>query len=120
MQLTTIGCSGTFEVGRPAFKKYWLEAELEENDVEQDCMDKLNEKIEGYNEKYSPDEKKKITIPSVPLSDETQALFDGIKKCTQIEGDTEFSLNTFWLRAKGNLATSNAYKDKEKQLKDAK
>lgn len=115
MKIKTIGCSGTFEVGRPAFKKYWLEAELEENDVEQDCMDKLNEKIEGYNEKYSPDEKKKITIPSVPLSDEMQGTLDEIEKCL-----TPDELSGFWLVCKGNLTLSAAYKAKEKQLKDAK
>lgn len=65
-------------------------------------------------------EEQVVQLDNKKPKSELQALLDGIESCTQIDGDGEFSLNTFWLRAKGNLVTSAAYKLKEKQLKDAK
>ena len=52
------------------------------------------------------------------LPDEIQATLDGINACTELEGLN--GLGSFWLPSKGNLNLLNAYKAKEKQLKDAK
>lgn len=57
-------------------------------------------------------------VDKVP--NELQAVLDGIDACTEIDGTGEHSLSTFWLRSKGNLMLSSAYKIKEKQLTDAK
>jgi len=50
---------------------------------------------------------------------ELQSLLDGIDACTEVDGEGEFSLKTFWLRSKSNLTASAAYKEKEKQLTNA-
>jgi len=51
----------------------------------------------------------------VQVSDEIQATLDEIEKCL-----TPDELSGYWLVCKGNLTLSAAYKNKEKQLKDAK
>lgn len=85
-------------------------------------------KLQKVISEYQDEEQKAYTQskwggkPETKPSDEVQALIDGINACTYIQdGDTgEFNLSTFWLRAKGNLSVSTAYKAKEKQLTDAK
>ncbi len=49
------------------------------------------------------------------VTDEVQAMLDGINNSPDIK-----ELSSWWLRSKGNLVLSNAYKTKEKQLTDAK
>ncbi len=56
--------------------------------------------------------------PETKPSDEIQAVLDGIDACIEVEGTGDLSLSTFWLRSKGNLVLSNAYKAKEKQLQN--
>ncbi len=60
----------------------------------------------------SPTEKE-IQVAEVP--DSVQATISDINKCQSPE-----ELQSFWLVSKGNLTILNAYKEKEKQLKDAK
>lgn len=48
------------------------------------------------------------------VTDEVQAILDGINGCTEMEGES--GLSTWWLKSKGNLTLSAAYKEKEKQL----
>ncbi len=48
-------------------------------------------------------------------TDKIQGILDEIEKCK-----TPDDLSNCWLVSKGNLITSNAWKAKEKQLKDAK
>lgn len=118
MKIKTIGCSGTYEVGRPAFKKYWMEAELEESENEIEAMDTLNQKIEDLNKKYNPEPEKKSILPQKPQSKESveiQAVLDGINAAKDLP-----ELETFWLKSKNNLSLSQPYQDKLKLLRDAK
>lgn len=48
-------------------------------------------------------------------TDKIQGTLDEIEKCLTLD-----ELQGFWMVSKGNLITSNAWKAKEKQLKDAK
>lgn len=50
-----------------------------------------------------------------PVSDAVQATMDGINN-----SQTPDELRGYWLLSKGNLTLSNAYKEKEKQLTNAK
>ena len=52
--------------------------------------------------------------------DSVNKVLEAIRLCNEIEGNGEFSLRTYWLISKGNLVLSQAYKEREKQLTDAK
>ena len=52
--------------------------------------------------------------------DSVNKVLEAIRLCNEIEGSGEFSLRTYWLISKGNLVLSQAYKEREKQLTDAK
>lgn len=57
-------------------------------------------------------------LPEVTISEEIKATLAGINTCTELEGDN--GLKSYWLKSKGNLVLSEAYKTKEKQLTNAK
>ena len=57
-------------------------------------------------------------LPEVSISEEIKATLAGINTCTELEGDN--GLKSYWLKSKGNLVLSEAYKTKEKQLTNAK
>lgn len=57
-------------------------------------------------------------IPEVSISDEVKATLAAINQCTELGGDN--GLLSYWLKSKGNLVLSEAYKTKEKQLNNAK
>lgn len=76
-----------------------------------------NEKGEPKYEPYKGEEQVK-EVQVIKVSDEIQAVLDGIEACTVIGGSE--GLGSYWLRSKGNLTLSAAYKEKEKKLTDAK
>lgn len=53
-------------------------------------------------------------LPEVTISEEIKATLAGINTCTELEGGN--GLKSYWLKSKGNLVLSEAYKTKEKQL----
>ena len=57
-------------------------------------------------------------LPEVTISEEIKATLAGINTCTELEGES--GLKSYWLKSKGNLVLSEAYKTKEKQLTNAK
>ncbi len=57
-------------------------------------------------------------LPEVSISEEIKATLAGINTCTELEGES--GLKSYWLKSKGNLVLSEAYKTKEKQLTNAK
>lgn len=125
MKITSINYSQSKETiygyGLKRWDKAGVEIELENGEQPDKAFELakqlVNEQLDITINQVEPEPPKEIQVKKV--TDEIQAILDGIYACTEIEGTGELSLNTFWLRAKGNLATLNAYKAKEKQLKDA-
>jgi len=93
-----------------------IEAALLPDEDEKDGLRKIQKIITEYQ-----DEEQKAYTQSkwgkmgVKLSDEVQGIFDGIMNSPDLK-----ELNSWWLKSKGNLNLSTAYKAKEKELTDAK
>jgi len=129
MTITTISYSQSKETvysfGLKKWNKVGIDIAIDEKDDTQKVFEFAKETVENWlkeevQQPVAQMDEQVVQLDNKKPKSELQALLDGIEACTQIDGDGEFSLGTFWLRAKGNLVTSAAYKLKEKQLKDAK
>jgi len=126
MTLTTISYQRVFPVGNYATERIGLEATLDETDNPQTALEHLKTMVEELHQE---------TLKSLPTDDfrgthvrdvveepvdSVNKVLEAIRLCNEIEGNGEFSLRTYWLISKGNLVLSQAYKEREKQLTDAK
>lgn len=126
MVLTKISRSKSFEMvngyGLKSWDKFGLEADITTGEDPIQLYKELDAIIEqSFKESYpdNPNQERVVQVEA-KVSDEIQKIIDGINSCIELKGTGEFSLSTFWLRAKSNLHTHAAYKTKEKELKDAK
>lgn len=96
-----------------------LEASLDDKENPEEALNKLKVIVETlHTETLSNiDQYRGSSVREVEsvVGDEVQAILDGIKNSPDM---TE--LKSWWLRSKGNLGLSSAYKLKEKILTDAK
>lgn len=127
MKIDRIQYKKIFPLGSYTTEHIGLEASLDENENPEEALTKL---ITITNELHSAtiatlEEYRGTTTRTIgeqeqqveKIPDEIQSMLDGINGCTELEGQD--GLKSFWLRSKGNLALSTAYKNKEKQLQNA-
>jgi hypothetical protein len=121
ISLQVLYSTGNFSNIRPL-----MEATLEPNDTPEQCLTQLKQRLDNWFWETHPElssqrgtqERVVEEVQVVKIPDELTATLDGINACTEMEGDD--GLKSYWLRSKGNLMLSTAYKQKEKQLTDAK
>ena len=124
MELIKISRSKSFEMingfGLKRWDKFGLEAGISANEDPIQLYKELDAIIEQSFKDSYPDNpnQERVTQVEVKVTDEVQAILDGIKSCTEISGSE--GLSSYWLRSKANLTLTQAYKAKEKQLTDAK
>jgi len=127
MKLKTITFSHSYEFQEYGLKRWnglKLEGELAENEdplSAHEELKKIGDAIKSATIATLEETKGTYVrdIVEEPV-DSIQATLDAISKCYEIEGSGEFSLRTYWLISKGNLVLSQAYKEREKQLKNEK
>lgn len=122
MILTKISRSKSFEMvngyGLKSWDKFGLEADITTGEDPIQLYKELDAIIEQYFKESYPDNPNQERVKQVEekqLPDEVAAIMEGIKNSPDI---TE--LKSWWLKSKGNLVLSSAYKLKEKTFTDAK
>ena len=122
MQLTKISRSKSFEMvngyGLKSWDKFGLEADITTGEDPIQLYKELDAIIEqSFKESYpdNPNQERVKQVEAKPVTDEVQAILDGINNSPDL-----VELKSWWLKSKGNLTLSSAYKIKEKQLTDAK
>lgn len=122
MKLTKINRSKSFEMvngyGLKSWDKFGLEADITTGEDPIQLYKELDAIIEqSFKESYpdNPNQERVKQVEAKPVTDEVQAIFDGINNSPDL-----VELKSWWLKSKGNLTLSSAYKIKEKQLTDAK
>lgn len=122
MTITTINYSQSKETvysyGLKKWVKVGLDIAIDEKDDTQKVFEFAKETVENWlKEEVQQDaaqmQEEVIQVENKP--NPIDPILDEISKCTTID-----ELNKCWLMSKGNLTLSSAYKEKEKQLKDAK
>lgn len=122
MVLTKISRSKSFEMvngyGLKSWDKFGLEADITTGEDPIQLYKELDAIIEqSFKESYpdNPNQERVKQVEAKPVTDEVQAILDGINYSPDL-----VELKSWWLKSKGNLTLSSAYKIKEKQLTDAK
>ena len=122
MKLTKIARSKSFEMvngyGLKSWDKFGLEADITTGEDPIQLYKELDAIIEqSFKESYpdNPNQERVKQVEAKPVTDEVQAILDGINNSPDL-----VELKSWWLKSKGNLTLSSAYKIKEKQLTDAK
>jgi 3-deoxy-D-manno-octulosonate 8-phosphate phosphatase KdsC-like HAD superfamily phosphatase len=122
MKLTKINRSKSFEMvngyGLKSWDKFGLEADITTGEDPIQLYKELDAIIEqSFKESYpdNPNQERVKQVEAKPVTDEVQAILDGINNSPDL-----VELKSWWLKSKGNLTLSSAYKIKEKQLTDAK
>jgi 3-deoxy-D-manno-octulosonate 8-phosphate phosphatase KdsC-like HAD superfamily phosphatase len=122
MVLTKISRSKSFEMvngyGLKSWDKFGLEADITTGEDPIQLYKELDAIIEqSFKESYpdNPNQERVKQVEAKPVTDEVQAILDGINNSPDL-----VELKSWWLKSKGNLTLSSAYKIKEKQLTDAK
>lgn len=126
MTLTNISYQRVYPLGSYSTERIGLEATLDEGENPETALSHLKILVEELHQE---------TLKSLPTDDfrgthvrnvveepvdSVNKVLEAIRLCNEIEGNGEFSLRTYWLISKGNLVLSQAYKEREKQLTDAK
>ena len=126
MKLSQISYQRVFPLGSYSTERIGLEATLDEGENPETALSHLKILVEELHQE---------TLKSLPTDDfrgthvrnvveepvdSVNKVLEAIRLCNEIEGNGEFSLRTYWLISKGNLVLSQAYKEREKQLTDAK
>jgi len=126
MKLSQISYQRVYPLGSYSTERIGLEATLDEGENPQTALEHLKTMVEELHQE---------TLKSLPTDDfrgthvrnvveepvdSVNKVLEAIRLCNEIEGNGEFSLRTYWLISKGNLVLSQAYKEREKQLTDAK
>ena len=126
MKLSQISYQRVYPLGSYSTERIGLEATLDEGENPQIALEHLKTMVEELHQE---------TLKSLPTDDfrgthvrnvveepvdSVNKVLEAIRLCNEIEGNGEFSLRTYWLISKGNLVLSQAYKEREKQLTDAK
>ncbi len=129
MLISKVTYRKTFNLGSFQSEAIGVEIDLNEGESATEALDTCSQLVNEYHQKtmaeldefrgtkttdINPIED--IQVDKVP--DEIRAVLDGIEACTGIAGSE--GLGSYWLRSKGNLVLSTAYKAKEKQLTNAK
>ena len=122
MELKKISRSKSFEMvngyGLKSWDKFGLEADITTGEDPIQLYKELDAIIEqSFKESYpdNPNQERVKQVDKHTENGEIIATLDGISKSKDV---TE--LSSFWLKSKGNLTLSSAYKTKEKLLTDAK
>lgn len=122
MELKKISRSKSFEMvngyGLKSWDKFGLEADITTGEDPIQLYKELDAIIEqSFKESYpdNPNQERVKQVEAKPVTDEVQAILDGINNSPDL-----VELKSWWLKSKGNLTLSSAYKIKEKQLTDAK
>ena len=126
MKLSQISYQRVYPLGSYSTERIGLEATLDEGENPETALSHLKILVEELHQE---------TLKSLPTDDfrgthvrnvveepvdSVNKVLEAIRLCNEIEGNGEFSLRTYWLISKGNLVLSQAYKEREKQLTDAK
>ena len=104
--------------GLKSWDKFGLEADITTGEDPIQLYKELDAIIEqSFKESYpdNPNQEREKQVEAKPVTDEVQAILDGINNSPDL-----VELKSWWLKSKGNLTLSSAYKIKEKQLTDAK
>ena len=122
MILTKISRSKSFEMvngyGLKSWDKFGLEADITTGEDPIQLYKELDAIIEqSFKESYpdNPNQERVKQVDTPPVTDEVKAILDGINNSPDL-----VELKSWWLKSKGNLTLSSAFKLKEKQLTDAK
>lgn len=126
MTPTLITYQRVFPLGSYSTERIGLEATLDEGENPETALSRLKIMVEELHQEtlksLSTDDFRGTHVRNVveePV-DSVNKVLEAIRLCNEIEGNGEFSLRTYWLISKGNLVLSQAYKEREKQLTDAK
>lgn len=132
MRFTQVSYQRTFNLGVGTYEseKLGVEIEILEGESPKDALDAAKQLVEEQHKENNKNRYNPLDVPSpitVPPPDEIPVKFitkkentitpilEEIERCT-----TMTELEGCWLMSKSNLTLSSAYKEKEKQLKNAK
>lgn len=122
MKIDRISYQRVFAIGNYVTERIGLEASIDENDNPEVELSHLKQMVNELHsatiatlEENRGTKIRDVVEPIDKIQDLLQGALDEISKCETLE-----ELGHLWLMSKGNLVLSQAWKVKEKQLKDAK